>query len=120
MLFNLPFSSIEFLISEGQEERKSTQHFSKATNTPAKQPEEASFGRLHILAAMDLKQLPHTTSNPHFMAVDPSSQQRLNFVCCVTIKRRATRFNEEEQPVLVAHEMISCTQDFDQSQALHS
>ena len=31
MSFNLPFSSIEFLITEGQEKRKSTQHFSKAT-----------------------------------------------------------------------------------------
>ena len=54
------------------------QHVSTVSSIAGKHPDEDSVGRVHIIVAMDLKQLPPATSNPPpatsnppFIAGDP-------------------------------------------------
>ena len=42
-----------------------------AARASDRHPQEDAFGRVHIIVALDLKQLPPATSQPHFFAGDP-------------------------------------------------
>ena len=42
-----------------------------AARASDRHPKEDAFGRVHIIVALDLKQLPLATSQPHFFAGDP-------------------------------------------------
>ena len=44
-----------------------------------KHPPEDSYGHMHIVVALDLKQLPPATSQPHFFAADPKVFEIFDF-----------------------------------------
>ena len=69
-------------------------------NTADKHPDEDAFGRVHIIVAMDMKQLPPATSNPPFIAGDPEFHHVFQFRVSRQNRRLAVGSNEEGQQAL--------------------
>ena len=76
------------------------QHVSTVANFLGKHPEEDSFGRVHILVAMDLKQLPPATSNPPSIAGDPEFLTVFDFRVLRQNRRLVVGSSEEGQQAL--------------------
>ena len=71
-----------------------------ARATTDKHPREDCFGRLHIVVAMDQKQLPPATSKPSFIAGDPEFQKTFQFRVLRQNRRLTLGQNDEEQLAL--------------------
>ena len=63
-------------------------------------PEKDEFGSIHLLLAMDLKQLPPATSRPHFLATDDAIFTHFQFRMLRQNRRIVTSTDPMEQQIL--------------------
>ena len=69
-------------------------------------PTEDMFGRVHILMAMDLKQLPPATANPAFLAADAEFREHFGYRVLTENRRLAQAKNEEEESMLQEFQQV--------------
>ena len=69
-------------------------------------PPADTFGRVHILMAMDLKQLPPATANPVFLAEDTEFRKEFEFRVLTENRRLVQAKNEAEENMLQEFQQV--------------